>query len=75
MSQYNLLIYPYTYIYIHTLLSRWGFKYLHFPSLPGMLKQVDFTNAQLAQPSHEIADAAHVPFHCVEAIRMISLNL
>jgi len=40
-----------------------------------MLKQVDFTNAQLAQPSHEIADAAHVPFHCVEAIRMISLNL
>ena len=32
---------------------------------------VDLVNAQLAHPSHDIADAADVPFECLEAVHML----
>ena len=44
---------------------------LHLFQLDAHEVIVDLVNAQLAHPSHEIAEAADVPFDCVEAVHML----
>ena len=44
---------------------------LHLFQLDAHEVIVDLVNAQLAHPSHDIADAADVPFDCVEAVHML----
>lgn len=44
---------------------------LHLFQLDAHEVMVDLANAQLAHPSHDIAEAADVPFDCVEAVHML----
>ena len=44
---------------------------LHLFQLDAHEVIVDLVNAQLAHPSHDIAEAADVPFDCVEAVHML----
>ena len=46
---------------------------LHIYQMDGMDTVVQLVNAQLAQPSHTIADALRVPFNCIEALHIMPI--
>ena len=47
---------------------------LHIYQMNGMDTVVQLVNAQLAQPSHIIADALRVPFNCIEALHIMPIS-
>jgi len=47
---------------------------LHIYQMDGMDTVVQLVNAQLAQPSHTIADALRVPFNCIEALHIMPIS-
>ena len=46
---------------------------LHIFQLEGIDIVVNLVNAQIALPSHEIADALRVPFNCIEALHIMPI--
>ena len=47
---------------------------LHIYQMNGMDTVVQLVKAQLAQPSHTIADALRVPFNCIEALHIMPIS-
>ena len=47
---------------------------LHIYHMNGMDTVVQLVNAQLAQPSHAIAEALRVPFNCIEALHIMPIS-
>ena len=47
---------------------------LYIYQMDGMDTVVQLVNAQLAQPSHTIADALRVPFNCIEALHIMPIS-